>query len=171
MSKQGGLRSVAEAHPVVVAMAAGLVAGVVAAASDRMLDGLVSSKQKRRDRRVREAPAHQAAGPYFASKLLHRRLSPREKGGARALFGVLYGLGWGVIHSRLTRRFPILTRWGGLPFAVPFFCACDGMIAPTLGVSPGLHRIPWQPSAKELGNHVAWTAAAELVHRLAGERR
>ncbi|WP_239027840.1 DUF1440 domain-containing protein [Geomonas subterranea] len=63
-----------------------------------------------------------------------------------------------------------LTRWGGLPFALPFFCACDGFIAPLFGVSPGLRRIPWQPSAKELGNHAVWTAAAELVHRAAGGR-
>ncbi|MBU5615072.1 DUF1440 domain-containing protein [Geomonas azotofigens] len=164
-------RSLMVRHPVLLSMAAGLVAGAVAAGSDKLLDRLVSAKQKRRDRRVREAPAHQMAGPYFASKVLGRRLDSAEKKRARAAFGVLYGVGWGVIHSRLTRTFPILTRWGGLPFAVPFFCACDGMIAPALGVSPGLRRIPWQPSAKELCNHIAWTAAAELVHRVAGDKR
>ncbi|MBU5638238.1 DUF1440 domain-containing protein [Geomonas sp. Red69] len=170
MSKEGGLRSLAEGHPVLVAMAAGLVAGAVAAVSDRMLDPLVTQKQKRRDRRVREAPAHRMAGPHFGAKLLGRRLDAREKKRARALFGVIYGLGWGVIHGRLTGRYPFLTRWGGLPFAVPFFFACDGLIAPSLGLSPRLGRIPWQPSAKELGNHIAWTAAAELVHRVAGVR-
>lgn len=158
-------------HPLLLAMAAGLVAGAVAGASDRMLDPLVSEKQKRRDRRVREASAHRMAGPYFASKLLGRRLKPKEKKRADKAFGVLYGLGWGMIYGGLRRRFPALTRWGGLPFAIPFFFACDGMIAPTLGVSPNLRLIPWQPSAKEMGNHIAWTAAAELVHRLAGGKR
>lgn len=169
MSKESD-KPLALRHPILVGMAAGLVAGAVAGRSDRMLDRLVSEKQKRRDRRVREAPAHQMAGPYFASKLLGRRLSAQEKKQATAAFAVLYGLGWGMIHSRLRRKFPALTRWGGLPFAVPFFFACDGVIAPTLGVSPNLRQIPWQPSAKEMGNHIAWTAAAELVHRLAGKR-
>jgi putative membrane protein len=54
-----------------------------------------------------------------------------------------------------------------LPFAVPFFLACDGGIAPLLGLSPGLARVPWQLSVKELLNHVAWTATAETAHRLA----
>jgi putative membrane protein len=40
-------------------------------------------------------------------------------------------------------------------------------MAPLLGISPGINRIPWQINSKELGNHVAWTAAAESVHRLA----
>ncbi|MBJ6801674.1 DUF1440 domain-containing protein [Geomonas propionica] len=170
MSTEDGLRSLVAQHPVLTAMAAGLIAGAVAAGSDKVLDRLVSTKQKRRDRRVREAPAHQMAGPYLASKLLGRRLSAVEKKRASAGFSILYGLGWGIIHGRLAAKFPRLTRWGGLPFAVPFFCACDGVIAPLLGVSPTLRHIPWQPSAKELGNHVAWTAAAELVHRVAGER-
>ncbi|GFO65512.1 DUF1440 domain-containing protein [Geomonas paludis] len=170
MFTQADLRSQASRHPFLVAMAAGLVAGVAAAGSDRVLDRLVTDKQKRRDRRVREAPAHQMAGPYLAAKVLGRRLNTVEKKRARTAFSILYGLGWGIIHARLTARFPRLTRWGGFPFAVPFFCACDGLIAPALGVSPTLRRIPWQPSAKELGNHVAWTAAAELVHRVAGDR-
>lgn len=170
MFNRSDLEHLAVRHPLLLAMAAGLVAGAVAGGSDRVLDPLVSEKQKRRDRRVREAPAHRMAGPYFASKLLGRRLNSKEKRRARSAFGVLYGLGWGMIHGALRRKFPALTRWGGLPFAIPFFFACDGMIAPGLGVSPNLRRIPWQPSAKEMGNHIAWTAAAELVHRLAGRR-
>ncbi|HJV33731.1 DUF1440 domain-containing protein [Geomonas sp.] len=158
-------------HPVLTGMAAGLVAGLVAAGSDRLLDRLVSTKQKRRDRRVREAPAHQMAGPYFAEKLMGRRLSKPAKKRARAAFSVIYGLGWGLIHSGLRRKFPRLCRYAGLPFAIPFFFACDGVIAPTLGISPNLRRIPWQPSAKEMGNHIAWTAAAEFVHRLAARAR
>lgn len=167
MSQSSALQSLAARHPALTGIAAGLFAGAVAAASDTLLDRLVSRKQKRRDRRVREAPAHQMAGPYFASKVLRRRLESEEKSRARGIFGILYGVGWGLIHGGLRRRFPALARWGGLPFAIPFFFACDGVIAPTLGVSPGLQRIPWQPSAKEMGNHIAWTAAAELVHRVA----
>lgn len=166
-----GAESLAQRHPVLVAMAAGLIAGAAAGASDRLLDRLVSERQKRRDRRVREAPAHQVAGPRFAARLAGRRLTTKEKQRAKAVFGVLYGLGWGAVHGGLRRRFPVLSRWAGLPFALPFFFACDGLIAPALGMSPTLNRVPWQPNAKEMGNHIAWTVAAELVHRMAGEER
>lgn len=158
-------------HPVWTGVAAGLVAGAVAGGSDRLLDRLVSKKQKRRDRRVREGSAHEVAGPRFASKLLGRRLDAQEKKRANLAFGVAYGVGWGLIHGALRKRFPVLGRWGGLPFAIPFFFACDGLIAPALRMSPGLHRVPWQPNAKEMGNHIAWGAAAELVHRLAARVR
>lgn len=158
-------------HPILVGVAAGLIAGAVSGKTDKLLDRFVSDRQKRRDRRVREAPAHQMAGPYFASKILGKRLNERQKKHARLAFSVAYGLGWGLIHGSLRRRFPALTRWAGLPFAVPFFFACDGLIAPLLGVSPTLRRIPWQPSVKEMGNHIAWTAAAEVIHRLASRRR
>ncbi|WP_129128444.1 DUF1440 domain-containing protein [Geomonas oryzae] len=163
--------SMTQRHPVLVAMAAGLIAGAAANASDRLLDRLVSERQKRRDRRVREAPAHQVAGPRFAERIAGRRLKREEKERAKAVFGVLYGLGWGAIHGGLRRRFPALSSWGGLPFAIPFFFACDGVIAPALGMSPGLNRIPWQPSVKEMGNHITWTVVAELVHRLLGKGR
>jgi len=158
-------------HPLLVGVAAGLIAGVVTAGADKLLDRFVSAKHKKRDRRVREASAHQMAGPHFSAKIHGRRLSSKEKKRARFAFSVAYGLGWGIIHSSLRKRFPQLSRLGGLPFAIPFFFACDGVIAPALGVSPGLRRIPLQPSVKEMGNHIAWTAAAELIHRVAGRGR
>lgn len=158
-------------HPVLIGMLAGVLAVAASGGSDKLLDRFVSKKQKRRDRWVREASAHELAGPYFASKLLGHRLTKDGKKRARAAFSVLYGIGWGLIHSGLRRKYPKLCRWGGLPFAVPFFFACDGMIAPMLGINPTLRRIPWQPSAKEMGNHIVWTAAAEFVHRLAARAR
>ncbi|MBE0598411.1 MAG: DUF1440 domain-containing protein [Desulfuromonadales bacterium] len=145
--------------------AAGLVAGGVAGQVDRWLDRFVSAEQKRRDRRVRKAPAHVLAGPYFARKLLGKKLSKTGERRARMVFNVAYGLVWGTIYGQLRTRVPRLSRWAGLPFAVPFFFACDGTMAPLLGVSPRLRKIPWQPNVKELGNHIAWTAAAEMVHR------
>ena len=158
-------------HPLLVAAAAGLIAGAVAGRGNKLLDHLVSDRQKRRERRVREGSAHEMAGPYFAAKLFDKRLSTVEKKRARLAFGVLYAFGWGLIHSGMRKRFPQLSRWAVLPFAIPFFFACDGLIAPLLGISPGLRRIPWQPSAKEICNHITWTAAAEFVHRLAERRR
>jgi len=158
-------------HPILVGLAAGLIAGAVSGRTDKLFDRFVSPKQKRRDRRVREASAHEMAGPYLASKIMGKKLSRQQRKRARLVFSVAYGLGWGMLHSSLRNRFPKLTRWAGLPFAVPFFFACDGLIAPMLGVSPNLRRIPWQPSVKEMGNHIAWTAAAEMIHRLAARKR
>jgi uncharacterized membrane protein YagU involved in acid resistance len=146
-------------------VAAGLLAGAVTGRTDRFLDRFVTPRQKRRDRRVRKGSAHEMAGPFFARKLSGKKLSRQEEKRARTLFNVAYGVGWGLIHAALRKRFPGLSRLGGLPFAIPFFFACDGMIAPKLGISPGLRRIPWQPSAKEMINHIAWTAACEVVHK------
>jgi len=157
-------------HPLMVGAAAGLIAGMVTGRADRLLGLLVSDAQKRRERKVRKGSPHEIAGPYFAEKLLGHRLTRRGEKRAKLVFSVAYGLGWGLVHSRLRRRFPALTRLAGLPFAVPFFFACDGCIAPLLGISPRLTRIPWQPSLKELGSHVTWTAVSEMVHRLAEKR-
>lgn len=153
------------AHPYLTGAAAGLIAGGVTGQVDRLLDHLVSAEQKERDRQVRQGTAHELAGPYFARKLSGKRLSPQGERRARLIFGVAYGMLWGLIYTQVRRKAPLLSRWAGLPFALPFFVACDGTIAPLLGVSPSLRKVPWQPSAKELGNHIAWTAAAELVHR------
>lgn len=171
MSALNRADSLENRHPILVGVAAGLIAGAVTGRADRLLDRLVSEDQKRRERRVRKASPHQVAGPQFASWLLGRRLNVKEKKQASLAFTVLYGLGWGAIHGAFRKKFPVLSRYGGLPFAIPFFVACDGMIAPTLGLTPRLHRIPWQPSAKEMGNHLVWTAAAEMVHRCAERMR
>jgi len=153
-------------HPLLIGAAAGLIAGAASGRSDRLLDLLVSEQQKRRDRKVRKGSPHQLAGPYFAAKLLGRRLSRSGENRARLAFSIAYGLGWGMLHGTLRRKFPRLSRWGGLPFAIPFFFACDGCIAPLLGLSPNLLRIPWQPNLKEMGNHITWTAVSETIHRL-----
>ncbi len=152
-------------HPFLTGIAAGLIAGAAAGQSERFLDRFVSREQKKRDRKVREASAHQMAGPHFARKLYGRKLDEKEKKQARAAFGVAYGVCWGLIYTGLSQEISRISRWAGLPFAIPFFFACDGTMAPLLGVSPDLTQIPWQPSAKEMGNHIVWTAAAEMVHR------
>lgn len=152
-------------HPLLTGVIAGLIAGVVAGQSERLLDRFVSKKQKRRDRRVRSGSAHEVAGPHFARKIFGRKLSREEEIKAKLVFSAAYGIGWGLIYAGLRKKFPQVARLAGLPFAIPFFFACDGTIAPLLGVSPNLRRIPWQPSVKEMGNHIAWTAAAEMVHR------
>lgn len=150
------------------AAAAGLLATAVAGVADRLLDRLVSEEQKRRDRTIRKGTAHEMAGPYFAEKFTGRELGETGRKRARTGFSIAYSLVWGAIYASLRRRYPRLSRYAGVTFAIPFFFACDGLLAPLLGISPNLKKVPWQPSAKEMANHVAWTAAAEMVHRAVG---
>lgn len=167
MLKGNSKMSPQSSHPLVAGVVGGLLAGGVAEQSEQILDRFVSRGQKKRDRKVRKASAHDLAGPYFVRKITGKKLSKKQERLARQGFGVAYGILWGLIYAGVRRKVPRLARWGGLPFGIPFFLACDGMLAPLLGVNPSLRKIPWQPSAKELGNHLAWTAAAEMVHRAA----
>lgn len=129
----------------VVDSAAGLAASAVASAASRGLRRLVPADVPR----VRTG--HERAAAVLGA----------------VPFGIAFGVGWGLVYGALRRRAPRLGRILGVPFAVPFFAACDGAIAPTLGLAPALRRFPWARGATELGNHVAWTGTAELVHRLA----
>lgn len=149
----------------IAAAAAGLAGMALTGIADRLLDKLVSRKQKMRDRMVRKGTAHEVAGPYLAEKILNKRLSRKGKKRAGTTFSMTYSLVWGTIYATLRRKYPQLSRVAGLPFAIPFFFACDGLIAPLLGVSPPLNKVPWQPNLKEMANHVVWTAGAEMVHR------
>lgn len=150
-------------------VAAGLVASVVVGRVDDALDRFVGRETRRRERRVREGSPHELAGPRFAAALAGRRLSRQERERARAAFAVTYGIVWGLVHGLVRQRIPAASRAAGLPFALPFYVVCDGVLAPLLGLTPTPRRIPAPLNAKELANHVAWTLAAELVHR--GTRR
>lgn len=155
----------------ITAVATGLVATAVTGLSDKLLGRLVSREQKQRDRQVREGTAHEMAGPFFAEKLTGKRLGEKGQKRARTIFSITYSLMWGMIYAGMRKKAPQLSRFAGLPFAIPFFLACDGLIAPLLGITPGLRRIPWQPSAKEMANHIVWTAAAEMAHRVADQKK
>jgi putative membrane protein len=146
-------------------VAAGIVGNAAVAIVDRTLDPLISPAQRRRERRVRAAPPHRIAGPVAVEKVTGRRLDATGRRHARLGFTLAYGIAWGLAYAALRRRLPQTARFAGLPFGIPFFVACDGLIAPLLGLTPPPGRLPWQVNAKELANHVAWTAAAELVHR------
>lgn len=155
-------------YSLALAAAGGLLAMAVTGRAGRMLDLLVNPEQKRRDRQVREGTAHDMAGPYFAARITGRELGEAGKRRARMVFSVAYGIGWGLIYAGVRKKVPAASRLAGVPFAIPFFLACDGVMAPLLGISPSLRHVPWQPSVKELANHMVWTASAELVHRGAG---
>jgi len=149
------------------AAATGLIATAVTGVADRLLDRLVSKEQKRRDRMVREGTAHEVAGPLFAERITKHELSEKGKKRAKAAFSLTYALVWGTVYTLLRRKYPAVGKFAGFPFAIPFFIACDGLLAPLLKVSPRLTKVPWQPTAKEAANHVAWAATAEMVQRVA----
>ncbi len=160
-----GVRSSAWSHPLAIGALAGVLASIAVAPVDRLLDRWVPSDPRRRERQVRRGSPHAIAGPTAARELLGRRLSRAEERGSRLAFSAAYGVGWGILHALVRARIPFVSRLGGLPFALPFFVLCDGAIAPALRLSPSIGRLPWQVNAKELANHVVWTAAAEAVHR------
>ena len=148
-----------------VGMAAGLIANIVVGQVDGVLDQCVSAEQKRREKRLREASPHQIAGRRLAPQITGRRLSVQEQHQAQMVFTTAYGIVWGVVYAVMRKKVPQVSRWLGLPFGIGFFVACDGLLAPLLRLTPALLWIPWQLSVKELGNHIAWIATAELVHR------
>lgn len=144
---------------------AGIVATAVTGGVDRFLSGYVSTTQRLRERRVRRRSAHAEAAWRVGQSIGGRWPSRRARRTGSILFGTGYGALWGVIYAAVRRQAPVVSSGAGVPFAVPFFLACDGLIAPLAGLTPGLRRLPWQVNAKELANHVAWTATAELTHR------
>ena len=154
-----------------VGMLAGLVGDLVVAGADKALTGLVSARQKRRERAVREGSPHEVGGKRIAGRLAGHALSAAGERRAQVAFTVGYGLVFGALHALTRRTVPGARAALGLPFGVAFFFACDGLLAPRFGMTPGLQRIPWQFNAKEMVNHIAWTAAAELVHRAAARIR
>ncbi len=150
-----------------IGVTSGIAASAVVGVTDRALDRFVSAEQKAREKLVRSGSGHEVAAGKFARRVAGAHPSERGERLGRLAFAMLFGTGWGLVYSALRRKVPALSRFGGLPFAVPFFLACDGTIAPLVGFSPTVTKIPWQLNAKELANHVAWTATAEGVQRLA----
>lgn len=163
-------REISLSRDLATGLAAGLIASLATAPVDKALKRLVSDEQKRRERAVREGSPHEVGGTKIGERLTGTRLSQRQKREAQLAFTAGYGLLWGAIYALVRRRIPRATSFFGLPYAVAFFLACDGTLAPLFRMTPGLHRIPWQFNAKELANHAIWTATAETVHR-AAERR
>jgi uncharacterized membrane protein YagU involved in acid resistance len=100
--------------------------------------------------------------------MLGRELSGHEEQQARAAFGFGYAVLWGLIYTLVRRKTPQASRLMAVPFGVPLYLFCDGVIAPLLRLTPTMDKVPWQLDAKELANHLAWAATAEMVHRYSG---
>jgi putative membrane protein len=144
--------------------ASGVAGSVATAVSNRILEGAIPAEEKRREKTIREGSGHEVMANRLGRALGG---TPAAKALAGVLFATAFGAGWGLIYGAVRRRIPFVGRYGGWAFGVPFFLVCDGAIAPLLGLSPSIPRVPWRFNAKELANHLVWTAATELATRAA----
>jgi hypothetical protein len=152
---------------ILIGAGTGLLGSFVVGPVDAFLSRFISEEQRRRETAVREGSPHEVAASKIAKKLGGEHPSEQAKRLGRVAFAAAYGIGWGMIYALVRRAAPPASRFAGLPFGAAFFLLCDGALAPLFRMSPPLRRIPWQPNAKEILNHAAWTAAAELTHRAA----
>lgn len=151
---------------VATGIAAGFLATLASGIANTGLSLLVDERQKRRERRVRRGSPHEVGGALLLERMLGRKPSTVAKLFATLGFNVVYSAMWGLVYAGTRRAFPRSATAPALPFtAAAFFVACDGGIAPALGLTPNLPRLPWQFNAKELVNHVVWNATAEMIHR------
>lgn len=102
------------------AVFAGLAGTAVSAVTDRLLDRLVSEKQKKQDRRVRKGTAHEMAGPVFMEKITGKAPDENEKKRARVAFSITYSLIWGVIYGGCAGRSLHWPKRQGCPSPFPF---------------------------------------------------
>lgn len=156
---------------ILIGMGAGLVGMLAVGPLNSFLSRFISEEQWRRERAVREASPHDLAARKIAENVGGEKPGERTERLSRVGFGAAYGIVWGIVYAMLRRSAPRVSAYGGLPFGAGLFFLCDGVLAPLLRMSPPVTRLPWQINAKEMLNHVAWTAAAEFAHRAAGRVR
>lgn len=152
---------------ILIGMGAGLLGMLAIGPVNAFLSRFISEEQSLRERAAREASPHDLAARKIAEKFAGENPSAEAKQLGRIGFGAAYGLVWGIVYAMLRRAAPPVSRYAGLPFGAGFFFLCDGVLAPLFRMSPPVPRLPWQPNAKEMLNHVVWAAAAELTHRAA----
>lgn len=149
---------------------AGLLGMLAVGPVNAFLSRFISEEQYRKEHAVRDASPHDLAAEKIAERFGGNPPSEQAQLLSQLAFGAAYGLAWGMIYAMLRRSAPPISRFAGLPFGSAFFFLCDGVLAPLFRMSPPITRLPWQPNTKEMLNHVAWTAAAELAHRAADRK-
>lgn len=122
--------------------------------------------RKRREEALRSEPPYQVMAEWMAKGVFRRELDPqtRKRAGMALHWG--YGIAWGAAYGVLRKRVPVLSRAGGLPFALTFALIGDEGLNTVFGLTPPPQRFPWEAHARGLAGHVAFTATAEGLARL-----
>lgn len=145
---------------------AGFVATVASGVANAGLSLLVGTEAKHREHRVRRGSPHEVGGTLIAERILKHRPSLAGRLAATLAFNAMYMTVLGVAYTVMRRVAPGTARTSALPLTgAAYFVACDGGVAPALGLTPGPQELPWQYNVKELVNHVVWNATAEALHR------
>lgn len=76
------------------------------------------------------------------------------------------GIGAGAAYAVLRRRFHALGRTAGLGFGTAFWALLDEGLGPTLGLTPGLRKLPWQTHARGLAGHLTFGTVTDGTLRL-----
>jgi uncharacterized membrane protein YagU involved in acid resistance len=72
-----------------------------------------------------------------------------------------YGMAWGALYGVLRRRYPLLARSWGLPFALAFTLLGDEAMNTLMGLTAPPRHFPVDAHLRGLAGHIAFTAAAE----------
>ncbi|HYC53640.1 MAG TPA: DUF1440 domain-containing protein [Candidatus Binatia bacterium] len=151
------------ARDLVVGIGAGLLASAVVGPVDRAFERYVGPKERMREGWRRSRTPHWIIGSHIGDGIGGRRSQQL----ARLGFAAIYAAGWGLMYATARRKAPGVSQLAGLPFAGAMYALLDGVIAPALELAPPPTRLPWQRNVEEMGNHLLWTATAEMVHRAA----
>jgi uncharacterized membrane protein YagU involved in acid resistance len=77
-----------------------------------------------------------------------------------------YGILWGGVYGILRKKYPAVSRAGGLPFGVAFALFGEELMFPLMKVSPALHVYPASVAVRDLAGHYAYAAALEGTCRV-----
>jgi hypothetical protein len=80
-------------------------------------------------------------------------------------FHKTFGLLGGLQYVLLRKRFPAISRFGGLAFGTGFFAIADELLMPLLGLTPGPRKFSWRVHARGAISHVLYGVAAEMTAR------
>jgi Protein of unknown function (DUF1440) len=125
----------------------GAIAGAVAT---WVMGRVTSAMYEREDRWVRRAEDDARGG--------------REKLGSAIHWAL--GIGAGAAYAVLRRRFHALGRTAGLGFGTAFWALLDEGLAPTLGLTPGPRKFPWQTHVRGLAGHLTFGTVTDGTLRL-----
>ena len=105
------------------------------------------------------------AAEVAAEKLLHRRLSGREKPWAATAMHYVVGAAASAAYGLVGESAPALRAGSGAAFGAAFWLLGDELIMPRLGLSAQPSRYSVLMNLNSLGEHLVYGITAEQVRR------